>query len=139
MTKRSTLAPLVLVPLVLVVAVGVAACGGSDDGGEAGTGGNAGMSGSGGAAGTGGSAGMGGAGGMGDDDCSRICESPCVDELLPAGMVDDCIRSCTMGFFSCIPELIAALECIELIDCDILADPCLTESQALTTCLAGGG
>ena len=79
----------------------------------------------------------GGMGGMAHDDCSRICESPCVEEVIPGGMVDDCINACRMGSFMCIPELIAALECIEMIDCDIVADPCIAQSTALTICLAG--
>ena len=119
MTKRS-----IVVPVVLFLALSLAACGESNGGGSAG------MNGTGGTAGT---------GGIADDDCSRICESACVEEVIPVGMVDDCILSCRMGFFTCIPQLIAVLECIELVSCDILADPCTTQSEALTTCLAGGG
>lgn len=123
MTKRSILAP-----ALLAMVVGLAACGDSN-GGAAGTGG---------ASGTGGSAGMGGAGGMISDDCNRICESPCTEEVLPIGTVDDCIRSCRMGFFTCIPELVDALECLETIDCgNTPSDACLGQSAALTACLGG--
>jgi hypothetical protein len=111
----------------------VVGCGESSNGGTAGSGGTAGAGGS---AGTGGAAGVGGNGGAADDDCNRICESPCVEEYLPVGAVDDCVRSCRMGFFECIPEIIAALECIELVSCDTLADTCIPESAALTACLS---
>ena len=133
----------IVAPMVLAMVLGLAGCGDSNGGGSggmSGSGGSAGMSGSGGTAGVGGSAGMGanvGMGGMVGDDCSRICESPCVEEVIPGGMVDDCINACRMGSFMCIPELIAALECIEMIDCDIVADPCIAQSTALTICLAG--
>ena len=136
MTKRSILAP-----VVLAMALGLPACGDSNGGSSGGSGGSGGMSGSGGAAGSGGSMSTGGNGGMGgmvNDECNRICESPCVGRVLPGGMVDDCINACRMGVFTCIPELIAALECIETIACDVVADPCLSQSEALTTCLAGG-
>lgn len=134
MTRQSTLAP-----VVLAMALGLAACGESGSGGESGAGGSAGTGGSAGSGGTADTGGDGGTGGMANDECNRICESPCVGEYLPPGSVDDCLRSCRMGFFVCIPDLIAALECIEMIACDILADPCLAQSEALTTCLVGGG
>ena len=137
MTKRSILAP-----LALAAALALPACSESSGGSAGGSGGSAGVSGSGGSAGSGGQAGIGGNGGMGgmvDDDCSRICESPCVEAYLPIGTVDDCIRACRMGFFECIPELIAALQCIEMVSCDVLADSCLGQSEALTMCLGGGG
>ena len=84
---------------------------------------------------TGGS-GSGGAGGSVGGDCARMCGSPCVGEYLPAGALDDCERSCAMGFFTCVPEIIAALDCIEALNCEGSSDACLDESQALTTCIS---
>ncbi|MBW1905120.1 MAG: hypothetical protein JRJ24_07410, partial [Deltaproteobacteria bacterium] len=45
--------------------------------------------------------------------------------------------SCDMGFFTCIPELIAALECIEALGCDSGggSPACVDESETLTSCL----
>lgn len=85
---------------------------------------------------TGGSGGGSGGGGA-SGDCARICESPCVGEYLPPGAVDDCQRSCDMGFFTCIPELIAALDCIEALGCDSGGGSlaCVDESETLTSCL----
>ena len=57
----------------LVFAVVLAAAGCGDEGGTAGTGGAA------------GSAGNAGSGGSSSGDCVRICESPCVGEILPDG------------------------------------------------------
>jgi len=90
--------------------------------------------GSGGSSATGGSGATGGTGVGGD--CARICESPCVSEYLPPEAVDDCQRSCDMGFFICIPELIAVLECIEALGCDGSSPACIDESSALTSCLS---
>ena len=84
----------------------------------------------------GGTGGSGATGGTGvDGDCARICENPCVGEYLPPGAVDDCQRSCDMGFFTCIPELVAALECIEALGCDGSSLACVDESETLTSCL----
>jgi hypothetical protein len=115
--------------LAFAIVVGLAGCG--DEGGAGGSGGTAG------AGATGGSGGMGGMGGMISGDCARICGSPCVGEYLPAGALDDCERSCAMGFFTCVPELIAALDCIEALGCDSGggSSACVDESEALTSCL----
>jgi hypothetical protein len=130
MTKRSILAA-----VALAAAVGLTACGESDAGDNGGTSGSGGAGGTG---GTGGTAGTAGAGGMGEDECNRVCESPCTQEVLPIGTVDDCIRACRMGLFTCVPETIAALECLETIDCGATpSDACIPQSAALTRCLGG--
>ena len=107
--------------LVFALVVAMAGCG--DEGGTAGTGGSAGAGGSG--------------GGTSSGDCARICESPCVGELLPAGALDDCVNACTMGFFTCVPEIVSALDCIEPLGCGSGggSSACVDESQALTSCL----
>jgi hypothetical protein len=97
--------------LVFVLVLGVTGCGDSG-GGSAGSGGSA-----------------------SNPDCTRLCENPCVGEYLPPGAVDDCERSCNMGFFTCIPELIAGVECIEAMGCDGTSPACLDESAALAACL----
>ncbi len=119
--------------LVFAVVLVTAGCG--DEGRTVGTGGTSGSAGSAGSAGTGGSGGSSGSSGSGD--CARICESPCVGELLPAGALDDCVNACTMGFFTCVPEIIAALDCIEPLGCGSGggSSSCLDESEALTSCL----
>ena len=110
--------------LVFAAVLATAGCG--DEGGTAGTGG------AGGSTGTGGSG-----GGASSGDCARICESPCVGEILPAGALDDCVNACTMGFFTCVPEIVLALDCIEPLGCGSGggSPACLDESQALTSCL----
>ena len=112
--------------LALAILIGLAGCGDEGDPG-----------GSGGTAGSGGSGGSAGVGGMVGGDCARICGSPCVGEYLPAGALDDCERSCAMGFFTCIPELVAALDCIEALGCDSGggSSACVDESEAFTSCL----
>lgn len=114
--KRCSIGWSVVVALIL----GINGCG--ESGGSAGGAGGA------------GSAGTGGSGGS-NPDCTRLCENPCVGEYLPEGALDDCERSCNMGFFTCIPELIAGVECIEALGCDGSSPACLDESAALTACL----
>lgn len=106
--------------LAFAMALGVTGCGDEGD-----------------PSGSGGTGGSGGAGGSIGGDCARICESPCVGEYLPAGALDDCERSCAMGFFTCVPELVAALDCVETLGCDSGggSSACADESQALTSCL----
>lgn len=109
--------------------LGVTGCGEQGDGGGGAPGG-------GGAAGTVGAAGGGGSGAAGGGDCARICGSPCVGEYLPPGALDDCELSCAMGFFTCIPELIDALDCIEGYSCVGTEPSCIAQTAALTTCLS---
>jgi hypothetical protein len=118
--------------LAFALVLALAACG--DDGSPGGSGGTAGH---GGTAGSGASGGSGGVGGAAGGDCARICESPCVTEYLPAGALDDCERSCAMGFFTCVPELVAALDCIEALGCDSGggSSACVDESEAFTNCV----
>jgi hypothetical protein len=60
-----------------------------------------------------------------------------VGEVLPEGALDDCVNACAMGFFPCLPEIVAALECIEGLGCDSGggSPACVDESEALTSCL----
>ncbi len=106
---------------VFAMVLGVTGCG--DDGEAGGTGATG-----------GGPDGTGATGGGGD--CARICESPCVGEFLPAGALDDCIRTCEMGGFPCTPETIAVLSCLETIDCGRGGSTaCSAESEAFTSCV----
>jgi len=93
--------------LAFAMVLGLAGCGDESDPGGSGASGGSGATG-----------GSGGVGGMIGGDCARICGSRCVGDYLPPGAPDDCERSCSMGFFTCVPELIAALDCIEALGCD---------------------
>ena len=116
------------------VVLSVMGCGSDGSGSTGGTPGTGGTAGSG---ASGGSAGVGASNGSNDPDCVRICESPCVGEVLPIEGVDDCIRACEMGgvvFDDCREETIAVLTCIEGLDCGG-GVACLEESAAFTACI----
>jgi hypothetical protein len=129
----------VILSFVATLALAVAGCGddGSGSGGMTGTGGMSGAGGSAGAGGSGGSGGSAGSGGStGDADCSAICDSPCLEDVLGPGNVDDCLQSCNMGLFPCVPETRAVIECLETIECGMTGSPeCIDESAAFTTCI----
>ena len=134
---------------LLAMVLALAACGDSNSNSEgtggSGTGGTGGSdTGGTGGSGTGGTGGSdtGGTGGSaGDDDCTRVCMSPCIERVLPVGSVDDCIRACRMGgvvFGTCMPQTIAVIECLETIECGTTGSPaCLSQSQAFTACIGG--
>ena len=112
---------------VCFVSLALAGCGSSDDG-SSGSGGDS------------GSGGTGGAGNMsGSGDCQRLCESPCVDDVLDPGELAECVETCEMGlgstFDQCLDETIAVLECIEDFDCEGDRE-CLNEFAAFATCIA---
>jgi len=123
-----------------VISFGLAGCGGDDETGTRDVDGSGGVMASGGTGGAGGTGGTGGDPGSGDDDCNRVCESPCVEDVLPTDTVDDCIRACRMDseFQRCLTELVAIIACLETIGCGSIASPaCLPQSGAFTSCLGG--
>ena len=89
----------------------------------------------------GGSGGSSGTGGTGSgDDCTRVCESPCLSSVLPGTAVDDCIRACRMdagGFMMCLPEAVTLLGCLETVSCEPSSAACLDAVAAYTACLSG--
>lgn len=109
------------------LALACAGCG-SDDSSSTGTGAAPGTGGSGNAPG-------------GSADCQRICESPCISDVIDPGEVSECVTACEMDgnpLADCAAETVAVLDCIEDFNCAETAD-CLPQFTAFAQCFSGFG
>jgi hypothetical protein len=93
----------------------------------------------GGTGGSGAAPGGGSGNGSGSGDCQRICESPCIGDVLNPDEVADCVQACEMDgnpLSDCASETVAVLDCIEDFNCEGDSQ-CLSQFTAFAQCFSG--